>query len=172
MIFHALYNFFHKKVVDENLSYVMPVWPKKPAYCYDMSLENLKDYYTKFTANIDFDDAIILDFGTLLNKSNILKFLRKINVATTEDTEVLIDSYLANQITINLETIGGTTMEDIIAPIPDEYFLNSPWFVAYCIFRFELINCLRESQRLWTIDQLPLIGKLDLIKLSYQYKFD
>ena len=171
MLFNALYNVFHKKIIDENRSNIMFVWPSNPAYCYDMSMESLKDFYRQFITDKNFEDAIILDFGILQDKKQLLEFLHNINVKTNVNAEILIDNYLKNQLPINLESIVGPTMEDIVSSIPDSYFLKSPWFVAYCIFRFELVNQLKESQRLWTIDQLTLLNKSSLIKISYQYNF-
>jgi hypothetical protein len=172
MIFNALYNVFHKKILDENRSDIMSSWPSNPAYCYDMSLESLKDFYRQFITDKNFEDAIILDFGVLQDKNQLVEFLHKINVKTTANTEILIDNYLKNQLPINLESIDSPTMEDIVSSIPDRYFFESPWFVAYCIFRFELVNQPEESQRLWTIDQLTLLDKPNLIKISYQYNFN
>ena len=166
-LFSAIYNVFDKKHVFEKQTDVMDKWPYHTAYCYDMTLEHLKDYYKKFTTPRNYDDAIIFNFGDFYNKDAIINFA--INHKFTINNYKLIDSYQANQMPLLLGIPECKDMSKIVATIPDEFFLKSPWFACYCIFCFEFVNDIKESQRKWTIDDLPLLDKNLLILLSKNY---
>jgi len=61
-------------------------------------------------------------------------------------------------------------MQEIVDPISDLQFEQSPWFAAYCLFKFEKNNLLAESQRLWTIDSVTSpIDKKFLLSIEHQY---
>lgn len=166
-LFSAIYNVFDKKHIFEHQTDIMDKWPQCPAYCYDMTLEHIKDYYAKFTVNRNYTGAVVFDFGNFYNKDSIIEFAD--NHQLTINNHELIDLYQANQLPLLLDIPTSGEMEDIVKIIPDEYFLQSPWFACYCIFCFELVNNLKEIQRSWTVDNLPLLSRDHLILLSKNY---
>jgi hypothetical protein len=168
-LFTSIYNVFMKKHINEGLSDILKFWPERSSYCYDMTMEHLKDYYGKFTSKFDFKDAVVLDFGTFYNNQRLLYFLKKFNIEETTELNQYINNYITAQMPLLLDIPESKSMIDIVNQIPDFYFKNNPWFACYCIFCFELKNNLSEGQRTWTIDQLPIIDKTDLIILSSSY---
>lgn len=167
-LFSALYNVFSKKHVLEQQTPVLSSWPENLSLCYDLALEHIKDYYKKFTVSRDYDTAIILDYGYFYNKEKLLDFAKLHNLKITNEN--LIDEYIARQMPLMLDMPQCKRMEEIVELIPENYFVESPWFACYCIFCFEYINNLSEDKRLWSISHTPFLNKKTLVELSYLYK--
>jgi hypothetical protein len=164
-IYNAIYNVFIKKHIIEQGSPILTIWPDRPAYCYDMTFEHLKDYHTKFS-KINYHPAeILFDFGWTLDVDSTVKFLISLGVQPDLD---LVKKYITHQQPIILDHTL-LTMPDIVNQIPDDNFIDSPWWACYCIFQFEKNNELLESDRKWTIDSLPILNKSNLINLSILY---
>lgn len=165
-IFTAIYNVFDKKLIDEDQKDILQKWPLNPGYCYDMTLEHIKDYYGKFSQRKHTPDQILFDFGWLYQRPMLTAFLKQLKITANID---LVDQYLQTQMPLLLDLPKSNSMTDIVKLIPTEYFAKSPWFACYCVFCFELNNNLREHQRLWSIDTLPVLCADSLIALSAQY---
>jgi hypothetical protein len=166
-IFTAIYNVFSKKHISDLGNNIMLYWPSNPAYCYDLTMQHLKDYYNKFSALTYSSDQMIFDFGWIYDTEKLLHFANQFNINVDNS---LITQYQKHQLPMLLDLPVSNNMKDIISPISDEYFIQSPWFACYSIFCYEKINSLNESQRCWSIDQLPLMNKKSLVELSYQYQ--
>jgi hypothetical protein len=144
----------------------MTQWPNDTSYCYNLTMEHLKDYFNKFSTLKHAPNQIIFDFGWFYNIEKILAFTSQIEIAVDIKS---IEEYQNYQMPLLLDLPTSNSMEDIVSLISDNYFVSSPWYACYCIFCYERINLLKESQRLWTIDQLPMMTKESLIELSLQY---
>ena len=165
-LFTAIYNVFDKKFIQEDLEDVSVRWPSEPSYCYDRAFEHLKDYYKKFSRTHIVADEILFDFGWIFNEKKIKDFLIRLDVLVNFE---LIKQYQNSQLPLVLNLPITKSMEVIVSYIPEEYFKTSPWFASYCIFCFELNNNLAESQRTWSIDNLPMLTPHDCIQLSKKY---
>jgi hypothetical protein len=164
-IYNAIYNVFIKKHIAEDRSPILTIWPDRPAYCYDMTFEHLKDYHAKFSKIKYHTSEILFDFGWTLDVDSIVDFLVSLGIQPNVD---LIKKYITHQQSILLNHTLST-MTDIVDQIPDDNFTASPWWACYCIFQFEKNNNLPESSRKWTIDSLPILNKSNLINLSKLY---
>lgn len=163
-MFTAIYNVFSKKhLANTNIP---AKWPSDPGYCYDMTLEHIKDYFNIFSNLKSYPGQLIFDFGWLYDTDKLLKFTNSLGIPIDIS---LVDQYIDNQLDLLLDLPTSSLMQDIIEEIPDSYFEKSPWFACYAIFCFETVNKLNESQRLWNIDNLTLLDKNQLINLSNKY---
>ena len=165
-IFTAIYNVFDKKLIDEDQKDIMQKWPSEPGYCYDMTLEHMKDYYRVFSQSKHTPDQTLFDFGWLYQHNQLIEFLQLLGIDTNID---LINQYMSTQMPLLLSLPLSNSMTDIVQLIPTEYFVKSPWFACYCVFCFEHNNKLQEHQRQWSIDTLPILSVDGLITLSTQY---
>ena len=167
-MFTAIYNVFVKKHIEEKRTDIMSHWPSSTGYCYDMTFEHIKDYYAKFSKLITHKNFIEFDFGWIYDTDKLLHFLKSINVLDPNIT--IIENYQRQQLPLLLDLPTSKLMSHITSTIPDYLFNDSPWFACYCIFVYEKIHNLKEHQRKWSIDRLPLLGKDQLIELSLNYE--
>lgn len=165
-LFTAIYNVFDKKLIDEDQKDIMQKWSTEPGYCYDMTLEHMKDYYRVFSQSKYTSDQTLFDFGWLYQRNQLIEFLQLLGIDTNID---LLNQYMSTQMPLLLSLPLSKSMIDIVQLIPAEYFAKSPWFACYCIFCFEHNNQLLEHQRMWSIDALPVLTAASLIALSTQY---
>jgi hypothetical protein len=171
-IYHAIYNIFFKKVLIEqftNKEY--QDWRNNLLFWYDKTYYNIRDYVDRInqdTSNNRYSNVI--DFDQIINEEYISKvFQQYFNVDLSDTQKTLIQQYKDKQLNIQL-TIDGKSMSEIVDPIPDNYFVETPWFASYCIYKFERNNGLSESQRLWSINTVTsIIDKKFLLNLENQY---
>lgn len=172
-IYHALYNVFFKKTLHESFTAEQYAnWQQDLVFWYDLAYHNIKDYFDIFRREWQNQHAQenIINFDWLLEESYIEHifdqyFQRKLDTKIQQR----ITEYRSYQLNIKLP-VGGQTMEEITAPIPDTYFAQHPWFAAYCIFKFEHNNNLPESGRLWSIDTLTApIDRAFLLAIANKY---
>jgi hypothetical protein len=172
-IYHGIYNNFHKKLLVEQLDLrdKFSRWHSDTTIWYDIAFYNLKEYFGLFQLDhIEHSAGIIINFDHLLELDYIEEIFRThLNRKIDDNTRRIISNYRAHQLQYDL-TGDEKSMKDIIAPIPDSEFTQSPWFAAYCIFKYESNNKLSESQRLWSVNNVSgLIDKKILVEIAQQY---
>ena len=140
-------------------------WYKlKPKNCgtVDMALEYIKNYYNLHTKH-DLKFGNIIDYGNLRDKKWIQLFVEKNKIAYNQKCDTFIDNYWAMQKKCNYKFIpSGLTMEKIINTLDLDQDI---FYVATAIFVYEKSNCLAESQRCWSINNLTTDS--DLLELKY-----
>lgn len=166
-VFTAIYNVFIKKLIDDDKEDILTRWPREPAYCYDRTFEHIKYYYANFVNSRLTSDEIFFDFGWIYDANKMTEFCNKINI--TGDFN-LLEKYKQSQLPLLLNLPDTKDINKIISLIPDNYFVQSPWFACYCLFCFEVNNQLTEDQRLWSINEVPVLGPQQLIELSLKYR--
>ena len=172
-IYHGIYNNFFKKLLVEQLDLKnrFARWHLEPCFWYDTAFYNLKEYYHLFQHdNVDNTINNVIDFDLILELDYIEEIFQKyLNRAINDNTRRLVNSYRAQQLQYDLSG-NEKRMEDIVDSIPDVEFASSPWFAAYCIFKYETNNQLIESQRVWSIDAINgIIDKKILLDLATKY---
>lgn len=172
-IYHGIYNNFHKKLLVEQLDLRdrFSRWHLEPSFWYDIAFYNLKEYYHLFRHDhVDNTVDNVIDFDFILDLDYIEEIFQKyLNRAINDNTRRLVNSYCVQQLQYDLSE-NEKTMKDIVDSIPDVEFALSPWFAAYCIFKYETNNQLVESQRLWSIDDISsIIDKKNLLDLATKY---
>jgi hypothetical protein len=166
--FNAIYNVFMKKYLFEEND-ITRHWPNDAAYCYNQAFECLKDWYNILNRPVDMPGCIDFDFGNIFDIVQLTKFLNNIDVEVTAEMISMHQQYLDNQERLKLDLYPQESMQSIVSRIPADRFVGNPWFACYCIFCFEKSNALSEQQRLWSIDDLQVLGASELIGLSTQY---
>ena len=171
-IYHAIYNnFFKKFLVEDANPDQYKNWKDNLSFWYDKSFYNIKEYY--ILLNLDRKNnkyENIVNFDEILNEQYLQEFFKQyFNRELSDNMRLIIKQYSANQLEIELSQ-EGTTMQEIIDPIPDNKFNCTPWFASYCIFKYETNNNLKETQRLWSIDNINcLIDKKFLLDIQNKY---
>lgn len=173
-IYHGIYNNFHKKLLVEQLDLREKFldWHSDATLWYDIAFYNLKEYFGLF--QLDHTEHSV---GTIVNFDHLLEldyieeiFQTYLNRQINDNTRRIVSNYRAHQLQYDLSG-DEKDMQDIIDSFPDDEFTRSPWFAAYCIFKYETNNQLSDSQRLWSIDNLSgLLDKKYLLKISQQYR--
>lgn len=172
-IYHGIYNNFHKKLLIENteLKKNFQHWSNNLPFWYDLSYYNLKEYYQLYQQDLT-ENTIenIINFDFILDINYIEHVFQKyLNRPINNNTKRIVHEYRSKQMMYNLSN-NETDMRDIISALPDDVFIDSPWFASYCIFKFEVNNNLSESQRQWSIESIDqVINKSTLLKISQQY---
>ncbi len=172
-IYHGIYNNFNKKLLVEQLDLQnrFARWHLEPCFWYDTAFYNLKEYYHLFRHdNVENTIPSVIDFDLILELDYIEEIFRKyFNRGINENTRRLVSSYRVKQLQYDLSG-DEKTMEDIVDAIPDDEFTVSPWFAAYCIFKYETNNNLDESQRNWSINDIKnVIDKKFLLDIADRY---
>lgn len=172
-IYHGIYNNFYKKLLVEQLDLKnrFARWHLEPCFWYDIAFYNLKEYYHLFQQdNVENTFGNVIDFDSILELDYIEEIFQKyLNRGINENTRRLVSSYRVQQLQYDLSG-DEKTMEDIVDSIPDGEFAVSPWFAAYCIFKYETNNQLVESQRLWSINEIDdVIHKKNLLDIATRY---
>lgn len=171
-LYQAIYNVFYKKfLVEQCTPEEYANWQSNLPLWYDRAFYNIRDYYQIFRQNTEQNqNPNIVEFDRLLDPEYVESVsLKYFDRPLTEAARRLITEYASHQLDIEL-TIDGSSMEEIVAPIPDARFQQSPWFASYAIFKFETNNGLTESQRKWSIDAVTqVIDRQYLLNLSQQY---
>lgn len=172
-IYHGIYNNFHKKLLVEQIDLQARYenWHRQSRFWYDIAFYNLKEYYDLFQRDcVENTISNVIDFDFILELDYIEEIFQKYLHRTINDnTRRLVTSYRAHQLQYDLSG-DEKTMEDIVEPIPDDEFAVSPWFAAYCIFKYETNNQFSESQRLWSVDEINcVIDKKILLDIATKY---
>lgn len=172
-IYHAIYNHFYKKLLVEQLDLRTRFerWQQESTFWYDTAFYNIKEYYDLFRRDhVENTLPNIINFDLMLDIDYIEEIFKKyLSRPITYNTKRLVTSYGAKQLQYDLSG-DEKDMKDILDQIPDDEFSKSPWFAAYCIFKYENNNHLSELQRLWSIDQIDdLIDKKILLSIATQY---
>jgi hypothetical protein len=172
-IYHGIYNNFHKKLIveNQNLATDFERWHDNAKFWYDTAYYNIKEYYRLFQQDQEQNTLPnIINFDHILESPYIEKiFHRYLDRDISENIRCKVESYTKLQMTYDLSG-NETDMHDILKVIPDHEFERTPWFAAYCIFKYELAQKFNEDQRLWTIDEIGrLIDKDWLRDIANQY---
>jgi hypothetical protein len=172
-IYHGIYNNFYKKLLVEQLDLRTRFsrWHHEPCFWYDTAFYNLKEYYHLFRHDhIENTVNNIIDFDFILELDYIREIFQKyLNRDINDNTRRLVAGYRSQQLQYDLSG-DERTMEDIVDSIPDDEFTMSPWFAAYCIFKYETNNQFAESQRLWSINEINgVIDKKTLLNIATKY---
>lgn len=172
-IYHACYNNFYKKYLIENPREKdkLKTWITDPVHWYDLTFYNIKEYFALYTSDRESNSfSNIVNFDRLLDADYIENILQTyFNCGMTDNRHRIVQTYKALQLQHHLPC-RSQSMKEITADLPDQIFLESPWFASYCIFCFETNNNLQEHQRDWSIDDL--LGPMDrkfLIELEEKY---
>ena len=172
-IYHAIYNIFFKKALIEDFTHEQYLnWRNDLQFWYDKTYYNIRDYVDIINQDIVNNPYCnVIDFDQILNEQYIGKvFQQYFNVALSDTQKTLIQQYKDKQLNVDL-TVDGKSMWEIVEPIPDNYFFETPWFASYCIYKFERNNGLSESHRLWSIDDITsIIDKKFLLDLENRYQ--
>lgn len=172
-IYHATYNNFHKKILVEQLDLRERItkWQQEPGFWYDIAFYNLKEYHYLFQQdNVNNHIGNVIDFDRILDFDYIQYiFETYLHRPATANTKRLVTEYRSMQLAYDLSG-HERSMEDIVMAIPDHEFSASPWFAAYCIFKYETNNQLVESQRQWSIDNIGILDKKKLQEISRRYR--
>jgi hypothetical protein len=170
-IYQAIYNNFYKKMLIEEFESNYNQWQNNLLFWYDKIYYNIKQYYDLYQQDRVANQILdIVDFDQLLDVEYLDHISTKyFNCSLSDHSRTLAQEYASHQLNIDL-TLDGNSMEEILDPIPDSKFQESPWFSAYAIFKFEKNNGLDESQRQWSIDNIsqPMDRKF-LIDISQKY---
>lgn len=173
-IYHAIYNNFNKKFLIENphLQKDFDCWQKNLSFWYDNTFYNIKEYYNlyqqdlienQFENIVEFDKILELDYIEYLFD---LYYKKPI----TQNTIRIVEGYKSLQLQYQLDK-RGQDMQEIISVLPDQAFLDSPWFASYCIFKYETNNHLEESQRQWSVNDIARpIDKQFLLSIADKYQ--
>lgn len=172
-IYHGIYNNFHKKLIveDSELAASFSRWPDQARFWHDTAYYNIKEYHRLFQQDRERNIfPNVVDFDHMLEVSYIEKIFRQyLHRDITENICYRVDAYARLQLAYDL-TGQEIDMQNILDAIPDPEFERTPWFAAYCIFKYELANHLTEWQRLWSIDTIDQpINKDWLRNISNQY---
>jgi hypothetical protein len=166
-IFNAIYNIYSKKLINEDHPGLIDRWTTNPSVHYDQALEHIKDYYNYFLDSKLTNGEILFDFGWIYNDQDLLNFSNRLGI----DIDITFaQAYREKQLPWLLDLPQQKDMESIVGQIPEQYFTMSPWFASYCIFCYEKLNQLGECQRTWSINQVGLLTKSNLIQLAQQYQ--
>lgn len=173
-IYHGIYNNFHKKLIveNQNLAIDFERWHDNAKFWYDTAYYNIKEYHRLFQQDREQNVLPnIINFDHILELPYIEKiFHRYFHRDLSENIRYRVNSYAKLQMSYDLSG-NETNMHDILKVIPDHEFERTPWFAAYCIFKYESAQQFNEGQRLWTIDEIDrLIDKDWLLDISNQYK--
>ena len=172
-IYNALYNNFHKKLLIDNsqLQTSFQTWHENKIFWYDLAYYNIKEYYELYQRDlIENTFPNIINFDLLLDIDYIQHIFQKyLNRSINNNTRLIVEKYSNLQLKLNLPN-DEKDMKDIVGVLPDNVFVESPWFASYCIFKFEKNNNLSELQRRWQIDSIDnVIDQKFLLKISDQY---
>lgn len=173
-IYHGIYNVFYKKYLIENPDQKesFAKWTENLLTWYDRTYYNIKEYYHLFRQDLNdntFDN--IINFDYILDIDYIEEIIKKYyNKSLTKNMIRIITDY--KKLQLNLDLSGDDkNMKDIVSRIPDHYFINSPWFASYCLFKYETNNNLTESMRKWSINSINVpIDQKFLISVADQYQ--
>jgi len=173
-IYHSIYNNFYKKFLVENTDQQenFKNWTGNLSTWYDRTFYNIKEYYqlyqqdlieNTFSNIIEFDNLLELDYIEHL-------FIQYYNRPITENMKRIVNTY--GQLQLQYDLSGQEQdMQDIISALPDQIFLESPWFASYCIFKYETNNNLQENQRQWSINLITKpIDKEFLLSIAHRYQ--
>lgn len=170
-IYQAIYNNFYKKILIEEFKNDYSTWQDNLIFWYDKIYYNIKQYYELYQQDrITNQISNVIEFDRLLDVEYLDSIsIKYLNRTLSDHSRTLAQEYARYQLNIDL-THKGNSMEEILSPIPDLKFQESPWFSAYAIFKFEKNNCLDESQRQWSIDNISRpMDREFLINISKQY---
>ena len=173
-IYHACYNNFFKKHLQENIleQRKFADWCLEPRYWYDRIYYNIKEYHDLYQQDRQTNQlSNIIDFDHIYEEEYIETILDQyFQYSMTDNRRKIVRTYSTLQMPYRLQK-DACIMEDILDPLPDFVFQQSPWFAAYCIFCFEYNNGLSETQRSWTINAVTQpIDKTFLLALPSMYK--
>lgn len=169
-IYQAMYNVFTKKILLEQFSPAeFAAWHTDLIRWYDRCYYNITEYWQLFQSYQVIGNVV--EFDRILDVDYIADLFQKYyGSSLTDNQRRIVTEYAAKQLDVKL-TLDGKTMQDIVAPIPDHKFQESPWFAAYCLFKYEKNNGLAEERRLWTIDSVTQpIDKQFLLTVARQYR--
>lgn len=172
-IYHGIYNNFYKKFLIENPDQQNDFknWQKNSVYWYDRTFYNMKEYYNLYQQDVANNTiANVIDFDRILELDYIEHIMKLYyNRPLTKNMRRIICEYKSLQLQKDLSR-DEKSMQDIVATLDDQDFIDSPWFSAYCIFKYETNNSFVESQRQWYIDNIDrLIDKSFLLSIADQY---
>ena len=173
-IYHGIYNNFHKKLIVENqdLNADFAHWHNNARFWYDTAYYNIEEYYRLFRKDTEQNTfPKIIDFDHILEIPYIEKIFRQyLDREISDNIRHRITAYARLQLPYDLSG-NETQMCDILDIIPDHEFERTPWFAAYCIFKYEMTNQLSDSQRLWSINSIDKpVDKDWLRNISSQYR--
>jgi hypothetical protein len=172
-IYHGIYNNFYKKFLIENpdQQHDFKNWQKNPVLWYDRTFYNMKEYHTLYRQDaVNNTIANVIDFDRMLELDYIEHLLKLYyNQPMTKNMCRIVSDYKSLQLQRDLSG-NEKTMHDIVASLDDQDFADSPWFAAYCIFKYETNNGLNENQRQWSIDRIERpIDRSFLLSIADQY---
>lgn len=173
-IYHAIYNNFYKKYLVENpeLKPDFDSWTNNLVFWYDTTYYNIKEYHALYQEDLkenQFENVV--EFDQLLDVDYIENFMQQyFKKSLTNNMRRIISEYSQKQLQLDLDD-AGPGMDQIVSKIPEHLFLESPWWASYCIFKYENLNGLQESQRQWSIDQVHQpINKMFLFDIASKYQ--
>lgn len=172
-IYHAIYNNFHKKLIVENQDLATDFlrWQDRARFWYDTAFYNIKEYYTLFQQDREQNNfPNVVEFDHMLELRYIEKIFRQyLGRDLSDNIRHRVTAYAKLQLPYDLSG-HQTNMEQIFEVIPDNEFERTPWFAAYCVFKYETANRLNENQRRWSIDAVDsIIDKQCLLNIARQY---
>jgi len=172
-IYHGIYNNFYKKLLVENtqLKKNFQNWHANSVNWYDIAYYNLKEYYSLFRQDAKQDiRSDIINFDYILDIDYVEQLFEKyLNKPINNNTRRIVEQYRSLQLQYDLSG-SEVSMKDLISILPDKVFDESPWFAAYCIFKFEVNNNLDELQRAWSINEINgIINKSVLLEIASKY---
>tara|TARA_R110000868_G_scaffold210565_1_gene460636 strand:- start:77 stop:679 length:603 start_codon:yes stop_codon:yes gene_type:complete len=173
-IYHGIYNNFYKKFLVENIDQQenFKNWTSNLSTWYDQTFYNIQEYYQLYQQDlIENTFTNVIEFDHLLDLDYIEQVFRQYyNRPVTENTKRIVSTYAQLQLQHDLSG-NEQSMKDIVSVLPDQVFLDSPWFASYCIFKYETNNHLQENQRQWSIDTITKpIDKKFLLSIADQYQ--
>lgn len=172
-IYHAAYNVFYKKLlVEQQLLDQHQQWQSDMVSWYDRAFYNIDEYVRLFSNDAAQNtNANVVNFDHMLDEEYIEQIFKQFfDRSMSSNMRSIVQQYKQKQLILDLSR-EQTSMKDIVDAVPDQYFLDSPWFAAYCIYKFENNNQLHESQRCWSINTIRQpIDRIFLLDISSQYQ--
>jgi len=160
---------FTKKVlVEQSTPDQFARWQDHMVTWYDRCYYNIQEYWELFQQDRPLGQTI--NFDQILDQDYLDQmFQQYYGQSLTDNQRRIVTEYRDKQLSIPLSTTG-TSMQEIVNAVPEHLFHESPWFAAYCLFKFERNNQLLESNRLWTIDDATQpIDQTFLLSVAQQY---
>ena len=146
-IFGCLKNICYKKQHQDWINYSQTPF----SYQFDQIFEGLKDWYFKLTTDTDSPEDLLIDFGKLYNIDYLNNLFVEANGIEPDSVKIFwAQQYLEKQYTI-MDDCDYLDLQQIINHInPTDVF-----DLAVVLFIYEKNNKTIDSNRLWSINNLP-----------------
>jgi hypothetical protein len=171
-IYNAIYNVYAKKILIEQISQ-QPAWHHNLHFWYDKCFYNIQEYHQLIKHDIATNVyPNVVNFDQLLDVHYVQQVLQQyFDLDMDHNRQQIVENYRQAQLPVQLLDDSEQSMEKICQDITDQQFAEDPWFWAYCVYKYEHNNRLKEQQRLWSVNDITEPAtRRDLASLSSCYR--